>query len=123
MLVCQRGNVVVKKTKMLKKNYEFRKVLTKGKPAFGKYIVVFVYKNKKQLFNFLGLAISAKTCKSVRRNRLKRLIRESYYFYENQMTVGNNMVFLWNKKADPKNVGFHDIKKDMERILHQSEVL
>ncbi len=97
--------------------------MTKGKPFFGKYIVVFIYKNKKQLFNFLGLAISAKTCKSVRRNRLKRLIRESYYFYEDQMTVGNNIVFLWNKKADPKNVGFQDIKMDMGRILHKVEVI
>ena len=73
----------MKKTKMLKKNYEFKKVLENGKFFSGKKIIVFIKKNnaKKEInYNFLGLAISSKTCKDVRRNRIKRIIRESYYF-------------------------------------------
>ena len=35
----------MKKTEMLKKNYEFKKVLTKGKCISGKYLIAFVQKN------------------------------------------------------------------------------
>lgn len=44
---------------MLKKNYEFKQVLTKGKYYFGTYLTVYIIKNKKNK-NFLGLAVSRK---------------------------------------------------------------
>ena len=53
----------MKTTKMLKKNYEFKQVLTKGKYYSGQYIKAFIIKNNKQN-NFLGLAISTKVRKS-----------------------------------------------------------
>ena len=53
----------MKKTKMLKKNYEFRKVLTKGKYYSGNNIEAFISKNNNKNFNFLGLAISTKVGK------------------------------------------------------------
>ena len=37
----------MKKTRMLKKNYEFKNVLTKGKYYGGKQIEIFVLKNNK----------------------------------------------------------------------------
>ena len=48
---------------MLKKNYEFKQVLTKGKYYSGEYIVAYMLKNKKNN-NFLGLAVSVKLRKS-----------------------------------------------------------
>ena len=53
----------MKTTKMLKKNYEFKQVLTKGNHYSGQYIRAFITKNNKQN-NFLGLAISTKVRKS-----------------------------------------------------------
>lgn len=53
----------MKTTKMLKKNYEFKQVLTHGKYYSGQYIKAFIIKNKKHN-NFLGLAISTKVRKS-----------------------------------------------------------
>ena len=67
----------MKKTKMLKKNYEFKNVLSKGKYYSGKNIEAFIKDNNKS-FNFLGLAISVKTGKAVKRNKIKRLISENY---------------------------------------------
>lgn len=58
----------MKTTKMLKKNYEFKQVLTKGKYYSGQYIKAFIIKNKKQN-NFLGLAISTK----VRKKQIKEI--------------------------------------------------
>ena len=106
----------MKKTKMLKKNYEFKNVLTKGKYYSGKYIEALIQKNGKDN-NYLGIAISAKIAKAVKRNHIKRLIRESYYFYETTIKNGYNMVFLWKKKVDINNANFQNIKSDMENIL------
>ena len=52
----------MKTTKMLKKNYEFKQVLTKGKYYSGEYIKAFIVENHKEN-NFLGLAISTKVRK------------------------------------------------------------
>lgn len=53
----------MKTTKMLKKNYEFKQVLTKGNYYSGQYIKAFIEPNKKTN-NYLGLAISTKVRKS-----------------------------------------------------------
>ncbi len=112
----------MKKTKMLKKNYEFKKVLTKGKCISGKYLIAFIQKNNCKNSNLLGLAISTKTCKAVGRNRLKRLIRESYFLEEEKILDGYSIVFLWNKKQNPENVYFKAIYTDVKKIFSKSEL-
>ena len=106
---------------MLKKNYEFRKVLSKGKFFSGKFINAFIVENRKD-YNLLGLAISVKTAKSVKRNRIKRLIRENYYFFENKIKKGKSIVFLWNKEALVQDINFLKIKTDMERIFDKADM-
>ena len=111
----------MKKTKMLKKNYEFRNVLTKGKYYSGKNIEAFIKDNNKNC-NFLGLAISVKTARAVRRNKIKRLIRENYKILEPQIKNGKSIVFLWKKKADVKNATFDNIKSDMNSIFEKANM-
>ena len=116
-----KGRKLMKKTKMLKKNYEFRNVLTKGKYYSGKNIEAFIKDNNKNC-NFLGLAISVKTAKAVKRNKIKRLIRENYKILEPQIKNGKSIVFLWKKKADVKNATFDNIKSDMNSIFEKANM-
>lgn len=113
----------MKKTEMMKKNYEFRRVLTKGQYFSGKYIEAFIQKNKKEYINFLGIAISVKVAKAVKRNYIKRLIRENYQSYEMQIKSGYNIVFLWKKKREAKEATFQNIKKDMEFIFQKANIV
>ena len=106
---------------MLKKNYEFRNVLSKGKYYSGKNIEAFIKDNNKDC-NFLGLAISVKTAKAVRRNKIKRLIRENYKILEPQIVNGKSIVFLWKKKVDIENATFENIKKDMNIIFEKANI-
>lgn len=112
----------MKKTKMMKKNYEFRKVLSKGNYYSGRYIEAFIKKDNKDSVNFLGIAIGVKLAKAVKRNHIKRLIRENYQFYEDSIKSGYRMVFLWKKKANIEDSTFQNIKKDMKIIFDKAKM-
>ena len=86
----------MKSTKMLKKNYEYRAVLSKGKYYSGDYIKAIIVLNNKKC-NYLGLAISTKYGKAVQRNKIKRYLRECYKDLETALKKGYSIVFLVNK--------------------------
>ena len=112
----------MKKTKMLKKNYEFKTVLTKGKFFKEKAIEIFVLKNNKKR-NFLGIAISTKNGKAFQRNRAKRLIRETYTKLENQLTDGNSIVILINKNYDINKINFAQVFEEMKILFENAKLL
>ena len=63
--------------KKLKKRWEFQRAYQKGSKYWNRYFVIYVFHNH---FNNLrlGITVSKKVGKSVQRNRVKRLIRESF---------------------------------------------
>ena len=112
----------MRRIKTLKKNYEFKNVLNKGKFCVGKQITVYFNKNKINE-NIIGIAINTKVGKAVKRNHIKRLIRECYYKNKNKLKYGYNIVFIWNKKVDVKQANYHIIKKDMQYIFKKFNLL
>ncbi len=111
----------MKKTKMLKKNYEFGMVLKKGTYFSGKMIEAFIKRNSQDT-NFLGIAISSKICKAVKRNYIKRLIRENYKNIENQINTGYSIVFLWKRKVDIKQASYPNVEEDMKKIFAKAKL-
>ena len=108
----------MKKTETLKKNYEFKYVLTKGNYYSGKYIEAFYIKNNLNI-NKIGIAISTKYAKAVKRNYLKRIIRESYRLNEEKAGIGNSVIFLIKKKSNIDEITFERIKNDVILILEK----
>ena len=109
-------------TDTLKKNYEFRNVLKRGKYYSGKYIDIYVLKDKKRI-NRIGIAVSTKVAKAVKRNRIKRLIRENYRLIEKDINVGNTLLFLWKRKSNIEDATFSNIKKDMNNIFLHADII
>lgn len=107
----------MKKTTMLKKNYEFKYVLDKGKRYSGKYIDIYIKRNNLNE-NKLGIAVSKKIANSVNRNKIKRLIRENYRLMENEIDIGNSFVILWKRNRDIKEANFFNIKQDMLKMIN-----
>ena len=63
----------MKRIKTLKMNYEFKNVFNKGKYYIGKQIILYDLNNKYD-YNRLGIAISTKLCKAVKRNEIRKKI-------------------------------------------------
>ena len=114
--------IKLKKTKMLRKNYEFKKVLSKGKYFSGENIEVFILKNNKDI-NYIGLAISTKVGKAVVRNKIKRIIRENYKNIENNIKNGYSIVFLWKKNKPTENAKYEKIKEDINNIFDKANII
>jgi ribonuclease P protein component len=112
----------MKKTEMLKKNYQFRKVLSKGEFFREKEIEIFVLKNKLNI-NLLGIAIGTKNGKSFQRNKAKRIIRESYRKLEPQMNVGNSIVILIKKGTDLNNIKFNNIFESLKYCFNKAKII
>ena len=111
----------MRKIDTLKKNYEFKNVLSKGKFYCGRYITIYTEKNKINK-NVIGIAISRKMGKAVRRNRLKRLIRESYRVQKNELKKEYNILFLWNKNADRKCKSTQ-VYEDMKKLFEKAGII
>jgi len=58
---------------------------------------LYVMKNDLGI-NRLGITVGKKFGKSVKRNRMKRLIRENYRLYEEFVKKGYDLVFVARKK-------------------------
>lgn len=112
----------MKKVSTLKKNYEFKNVLKKGKYFVKKHIIVYINKNNLNK-NFIGIAVNTKLCNAVKRNKIKRLIRESFYLEQKKMDKGYNIVFLWNKKEPVENLDFNIIHREIAKIFEEAGII
>ena len=112
----------MKKTEMLKKNYEFKTVLSKGKFFIGKEIEIFLLKNNQKR-NLLGIAVGTKNGKAFQRNRAKRIIRESYTTLENKLVEGNSIVIIINKNFCIDDMKFIDVYEEMKNIFEKAKIL
>ncbi|MGN1298571.1 MAG: ribonuclease P protein component [Candidatus Scatovivens sp.] len=112
----------MKRTIIIKKNYEFKKMFSNGKFFYGEYVHFYILENKLN-YNKFGIAISKKMGKAVSRNHIKRLIRENYKIIEEKIKTGYSFLVVVNKKKNIKEISFYDIKGDFEKILKKAGVI
>lgn len=60
----------------LKKNVDFQRLFKKGSKVYSKYLTIIYYPNRDK--TVMGIALSKKHGKAVKRNRIKRLIRAAF---------------------------------------------
>lgn len=64
------------KIEVIKKNEEFQRVFEKGHSIYGRYLVVYFLHNALN-YNRFGFCVGKKIGTAVKRNRIKRLLREA----------------------------------------------
>ena len=123
----------MKSTISLKLNRDFHRVFKKGKFKAGRYIVVYILKNGLS-YNRYGISIGKKVGNAVQRNRIKRLIRESYRQYEGSLSTGYDIVISVKSSVraakTPNNrlkavslPSFQDINREFKKLSNKLGVL
>lgn len=104
----------------LKKNFEFKRVMNKGKCINGKFIAMYVFPNKLKKAR-VGFAISKKAGKAHDRNKIKRLIRENFRILESEFGQSLDIVFLWKNKILADEVDFYMIKEEVLKLIKREK--
>ena len=88
----------MKFTATLKKNYEFHRLYSKGKSAVTPFLVVYARKTARP-GNRIGFTVSTKLGKAVKRNRVRRRLREIYRLHESRFVPGTELVVVARARA------------------------
>lgn len=109
------GMLEMDKVKKIKTNRDFQRIYRKGRYAVSKGLVIYMLPNPLQI-NRIGITASKKYGKSVQRNRIRRLIRESYRTLQDRLKPGYDLIIV-ARKADEDSPGYQQVLKEMRYIL------
>ncbi len=88
----------MKKTKSIKLNKDFKRLYYRGMSVVRGNVVIYALKNRANL-NRLGITCGKSIGKAVKRNRVKRLLREGYRLLEDRLLVGYDIVLVARTRA------------------------
>lgn len=77
----------------LNQNTQFLKVYHKGKKTYHRHFILYFLPNRLAV-NRLGFKVGKKTAKAVKRNRVRRLLKESYRLMEAELRTGYDIVIV-----------------------------
>lgn len=101
----------------LKSEKDFNSVFNKGKRLYAsKLTLIYMPASKLKV----GYAVSKKHGKSVVRNRIKRLLRESFRSF--LPLIGKNFFFVFIPKVNSE-YDFHELNRDMEFLLKKGGII
>lgn len=77
----------------LKKNHEFKRLYNKGKSSANRHLALYCRRNNLKL-NRVGITVGSKVGNAVKRNLIKRRLREIYRLDEDKFLRGWDMVIV-----------------------------
>ena len=108
------------KKNVLRRKSDFTNIYKKGKSVGGRYVVVFFRKNGLPYKRMAFLA-SKKVGNSVKRNRARRLMKESFRLTDLILPEGYDYIFIArNTITDAKCA---DVKRSLESAIKRTGVI
>lgn len=108
------------KPNVLRRKKDFSTIYNKGKSVGEKYVVLFYRKNNLP-YNRKSFLASKKVGNSVKRNRARRLMKESYREIEANLESGYDLI--WIARNTISNLKCADVKKSIEAAAKKSGIL
>ncbi len=106
------------KHERLRKDAEFKQVYKKGKSVANKTFVMYFLKNGMD-FNRIGFSISKKVGNAVKRNRIRRLIKENLKDMDD-LKQGYDIIFI--ARISSSDIDFYDTGKSIRYLCKKSGV-
>lgn len=100
----------------IKDNRDFQRIYRRGRYAVSKSLAVYVQPNSLKK-NRIGITASKKYGKSVKRNRIRRLIGESWYLLHDKLVLGYDFVIVARKPVSTENPTLRQIYKEMLYLI------
>jgi ribonuclease P protein component len=104
---------------VLRNKKDFASLYKKGKSIGGRYVVIFYRKNGLSYTRRAFLA-SKKVGNSVKRNRARRLMKESYRAFEGTAPKGYDVLFIARASIAEKEVKCGDVGLSMKAQLKKA---
>lgn len=101
----------------LTQNQEFRVVYRRGKSYSNGLLVLYIYKTKND-YSRLGISVSKKVGKSVVRNRVKRLVKESYRLNFDKIKKGYDLIFI--ARTSSSNKSYTSIENSLINLVKRA---
>jgi ribonuclease P protein component len=105
-----------RKSERIRKNTEFIATM-KGKRLSADGLSLFYTRNEKGIFR-IGISVSKKLATAVKRNKLKRQIRNCIMRTLRDRTMGFDLVFVARREL--MNAGYEQILKTVEAVLKRT---
>ena len=104
----------MKFTVSLKNNYDFKRLYNRGKSA-GTHRLLIYCRSTGRPFSRVGYTVSAKLGNAVKRNRVRRRLREIYRLHEAQLRPGMDMVIVVRKGGFEAT--YQELETDFKRLV------
>lgn len=108
------------KNNVLRKEADFDNVYKRGRSVGERYVVVFYIKNHRDINRTCFLA-SKKVGNSVRRNRARRLMRESYRLMKDRLPIGYDIIIIARNTITGRT--FFEVDKSIKRAFSKAGLL
>ena len=108
------------KNNVLRKDADFDNVYKRGRSVGERYVVVFYIKNHRDINRTCFLA-SKKVGNSVRRNRARRLMRESYRLMKDRLPIGYDIIIIARNTIAGRS--FSEVDRSIRRAFERANLL
>jgi ribonuclease P protein component len=108
----------MKKINILKKNEDFNRIIKNNKPYKTKYFYIYLEWTNEKIYHF-GLSVGKKIGNAVRRNKVKRQIKE--ILSKNNYQKNFNCIIIVRKEIN--NVNFFEIEEELNKSLKKLSII
>ena len=108
------------RNRILKKKKDFQAVYSRGKSYANRFLVLYVFRSNG-FQGKVGFAAGKKLGNAVKRNRVKRLLRESYRMNQGAIKDGVSLLFVGRKAA--VDAGCQDLEKAFLALAKKAGIM